>query len=76
VQLHLIDLQLTRRLRHQRFHQSDALHAAGRTLRRSRRGIGQHGNASPAHGRRLVQQGDNAPGLVAIARLIVGSVIQ
>ena len=72
---HLIDAESARRLGEQRLHQGDPLHAPRLTLGRSGRGVGQNTNPSPAHRRRLVQQGYHRCGVAVIAPPSVGAVV-
>src|SRR5215831_4263963 len=70
---HLVDRQLACRFCQERLHDGDSLHSAGRTLRSAGGSIGHYRNSPPVHGRRLIEQGDNATCGASIAYRVVGT---
>src|SRR5580704_4334683 len=72
---HLINPELARSFREDRFHDRDTLHSTWRTLSTARWRVRQNRHRTPAHRDWLVQHRDNAPRRESITHHVVGAVV-
>src|SRR6185436_12438821 len=73
--LDLVERKFARRLRQQRLHHDNALHATWRALRPARRGVGENRHCAPTHRGWLIQKRNDVSRCTCIPYGVVRAVI-